>query len=193
VQQQGQQGTDWAVCVYCASGPRHPELLELARRVGEAIAARGWTLVSGGGNVSAMGAVAYGARSAGGRTVGVIPKALVHRELADIAADELVVTDTMRQRKQVMEERSDAFLALPGGIGTLEELFETWTAGYLGMHDKPVVLLDPHGHYDGLRGWLGSLVESGYVTQAALDRMVVVDDIEAALALCANESGEEEL
>jgi len=193
VQQQGQQGTDWAVCVYCASGPRHPELLELARRVGEAIAARGWALVSGGGNVSAMGAVADGARSAGGRTVGVIPKALVHRELADIAADELVVTDTMRQRKQVMEERSDAFLALPGGIGTLEELFETWTAGYLGMHDKPVVLLDPHGHYDGLRGWLGSLVESGYVTQAALDRMVVVDDIEAALALCANESGEEEL
>jgi uncharacterized protein (TIGR00730 family) len=193
VQQQGQQGTDWAVCVYCASGPRHPELLELARRVGEAIAARGWTLVSGGGNVSAMGAVADGARSAGGRTVGVIPKALVHRELADIAADELVVTDTMRQRKQVMEERSDAFLALPGGIGTLEELFETWTAGYLGMHDKPVVLLDPNGHYDGLRGWLGSLVESGYVTQAALDRMVVVDDIEVALALCANESGEEEL
>ena len=150
---------------------------------------RGWTLVSGGGNVSAMGAVADGARAAGGRTVGVIPKALVHRELADIAADELVVTDTMRQRKQVMEERSDAFLALPGGIGTLEELFETWTAGYLGMHDKPVVLLDPHGHYDGLRGWLSSLVESGYVTQAALDRLVVVDDIEAALALCAKESG----
>jgi uncharacterized protein (TIGR00730 family) len=193
VQQQGQQGSEWSVCVYCASGPRHPELLELAYRVGEAIAARGWTLVSGGGNVSAMGAVADGARAAGGRTVGVIPKALVHRELADIAADELVVTDTMRQRKQVMEERSDAFLALPGGIGTLEELFETWTAGYLGMHDKPVVLLDPHGHYDGLRGWLGSLVESGYVAQAALDRMVVVDDIEAALALCANESGEEEL
>lgn len=189
MQEQGQQSAEWAVCVYCASGPRHPELLELAHRVGEAIAARGWTLVSGGGNVSAMGAVADGARAAGGRTVGVIPKALVHRELADIAADELVVTDTMRQRKQVMEERSDAFLALPGGIGTLEELFETWTAGYLGMHDKPVVLLDPHGHYDGLRGWLGSLVESGYVTQAALDRLVVVDDIEAALALCARESG----
>jgi len=193
VQQQGQQGTEWAVCVYCAAGPRHPELLELAHQVGEAIAARGWTLVSGGGNVSAMGAVADGARAAGGRTVGVIPKALVHRELADIAADELVVTDTMRQRKQVMEERSDAFLALPGGIGTLEELFETWTAGYLGMHDKPVVLLDPHGHYDGLRRWLDSLVESGYVTQAALDRLVVVDDIEAALVLCANNSGGEEL
>ena len=184
--------TPWAVCVYCAASPRHPELLELARSVGEAIAERGWTLVSGGGNVSAMGAVAAGARSRGGRTVGVIPKALVHRELADTEADELIVTDTMRQRKQVMEERSDAFLALPGGIGTLEELFETWTAGYLGMHDKPVVLLDPHGHYDGLRRWLDSLVGSGYVTQAALDRLVVVDDVEAALALCAKISGVEE-
>ncbi len=152
-------------------------------RVGEAIAERGWTLVSGGGNVSAMGSVATGARLRGGHTVGVIPKALVHRELADVDADELIVTDTMRQRKQVMEDRSDAFLALPGGIGTLEELFETWTAGYLGMHDKPVVLLDPTGHYDGLRTWLASLVDTGYVSQAALDRLVVVEDVEAALDL----------
>ena len=176
---------EWAVCVYCASGPRHPELIELAHRVGAAIAERGWTLVSGGGNVSAMGAVAAGARSSGGRTVGVIPKALVHRELADTDADELIVTDTMRQRKQVMEDRSDAFVALPGGIGTLEELFETWTAGYLGMHDKPVVLLDPTGHYDGLRTWLASLVDGGYVAQGALDRLVVVSDVEAALEICA--------
>lgn len=181
------------MCVYCAAGPRHPELLELAHRVGAAIGQRGWTLVSGGGNVSAMGAVAAGARSGGGRTVGVIPKALVHRELADIEADELVVTDTMRQRKQVMEDRSDAFLALPGGIGTLEELFETWTAGYLGMHDKPVVLLDPHGHYDGLRTWLDSLVVTGYVAQAALDRLVVVGDVEAALDVCAKQSCGKEL
>ena len=192
-----QQGMDfdaeWAVCVYCSAGPRHPELLDLAHRVGVAIAQRGWTLVSGGGNVSAMGAVAAGARAGGGRTVGVIPKALVHRELADIDADELVVTDTMRQRKQVMEDRSDAFLALPGGIGTCEELFETWTAGYLGMHEKPVVLLDPNGHYDGLRTWLESLVGSGYVAAAALDRLMVVDDVEAALALCARDSREEGL
>jgi len=173
------------VCVYCASSPRHPELLDLARRVGEAIARRGWTLVSGGGRVSAMGALAAGARSCGGRTVGVIPKALVHRELADVEADELVVTDTMRQRKQVMEDRSDAFLALPGGIGTLEELFETWTAGYLGMHDKPVVLLDPHGHFDELLAWLATLVRPGYVAQAALDRLQVVDRIDDALQACA--------
>ena len=174
----------WAVCVYCASSPRHPELLDLAHRVGAAIAGRGWTLVSGGGNVSAMGAVATGARLCGGHTIGVIPKALVHRELADVDADELIVTDTMRQRKQVMEERSDAFLALPGGIGTLEELFETWTAGYLGMHDKPVVLLDPAGHYDGLRAWLATLIDTGYVSQAALDRLVVVEDVDTALDLC---------
>ncbi len=173
------------MCVYCASSPRHPELLDLARRVGEAIADRGWTLVSGGGNVSAMGAVAGGARARGGHTVGVIPKALVHRELADVDADELIVTDTMRQRKQIMEERSDAFLALPGGIGTLEELFETWTSGYLGMHDKPVVLLDPAGHYDGLRTWLASLVDTGYVASAALDRLVVADDVETAIQFCA--------
>lgn len=185
MQPQPEPRGEWAVCVYCASSPRHPELLDLAGRVGEAIADRGWTLVSGGGNVSAMGAAATGARRRGGHTVGVIPKALVHRELADVDADELIVTDTMRQRKQVMEDRSDAFLALPGGIGTLEELFETWTAGYLGMHDKPVVLLDPTGHYDGLRAWLATLVETGYVAQAALDRLVVVDDVEAALELCA--------
>ena len=177
------------MCVYCASSPRHPELLELAHRVGEAIAERGWTLVSGGGNVSAMGAVAAGARARGGHTVGVIPKALVHRELADIEADELIVTDTMRQRKQVMEDRSDAFLALPGGIGTLEELFETWTAGYLGMHDKPVVLLDPHGHYAGLRRWLDSLVPTGYVSQAALDRLMIGEGIAHALNLCAGGKG----
>lgn len=171
--------------MYCAASPNHPELLSLARRVGEGIAERGWTLVSGGGNVSAMGAVAAGARSRGGRTVGVIPKALVHRELADVEADELVVTDTMRERKQVMEDRSDAFLALPGGIGTLEELFESWTAGYLGMHDKPLVLLDPTGHYDGLLRWLDSLVSGGYVARAALERLVVVRGIDAALESCA--------
>jgi uncharacterized protein (TIGR00730 family) len=171
--------------VYCASGPTHPELLALATRLGGAIADRGWTLVSGGGNVSAMGAVAAGARARAGRTIGVIPKALVHRELADVDADELVVTDTMRERKQVMEDRSQAFIALPGGIGTLEELFETWTAGYLGMHDKPVLLLDPSGHYTGLLTWLNGLLDTGYVAPGALDRLKVTTDIEAALDLCA--------
>jgi uncharacterized protein (TIGR00730 family) len=173
-----------AVCVYCASGPTDPELLALAADVGEAIAARGWALVWGGGNVSAMGALATAARARGGWTVGVIPHALVRREVADPDADELIVTDTMRERKQVMEDRADAFITLPGGIGTLEEFFEAWTGGYLGMHDKPVVLLDPGGHFDGLLTWLSGLVDSGYVSQAAMDRLVVVDDIAAAIAAC---------
>jgi uncharacterized protein (TIGR00730 family) len=175
----------WAVCVYCASGPVDPELLALATNVGESIADRGWTLVSGGGNVSAMGALATGARAHNGHTVGVIPKALVHREVADVHAGELIITDTMRERKQVMEERADAFLALPGGIGTLEELFETWTAGYLGMHDKPVVMLDPHGHYDGLLEWLVGLLDRGYVHPMALARLVVTRRLEDALDACA--------
>jgi uncharacterized protein (TIGR00730 family) len=163
----------------------HPGLLALAAQLGEAIAERGWTLVWGGGNVSAMGALAKAARVRGGRTVGVIPKALVHRELADVDADELIVTDTMRERKQVMEDRADAFIALPGGIGTLEELFEAWTAGHLGIHDKPVVMLDPDGHYDGLRTWLVGLVDTGFVLRAALDRLLVADEINAAVAACA--------
>ena len=171
--------------MYCASGPKDPALLNLAREVGEAIAERGWTLVSGGGSVSAMGAVAAGARSRGGRTVGVIPKMLMDREVADLDADELIVTDTMRERKQIMEDRANAFLALPGGIGTLEELFEAWTAGYLGMHDKPVVMVDPGGHYNGLRVWLDGLTETGYIPQAAMNRLVVVDDVDEALTACA--------
>jgi uncharacterized protein (TIGR00730 family) len=132
-----------------------------------------------------MGAVAAAARSHGGRTVGVIPKALVHRELADVDADELIVTHTKRERKQVMEDRADAFIALPGGIGTLEELFETWTAGYLGMHAKPLVMLDPFGHYDGLLAWVRGLVDNGYVAPGALERLVVMGEVDAALAACA--------
>lgn len=177
-----------SVCVYCASGPVGRAYLELAAAVGTAIGQRGWQLVSGGGNVSMMGAVAEAARAAGAHTTGVIPKALVHREVADVDADELVVTETMRQRKQVMEDRADAFLTLPGGIGTLEELFETWTAGYLGMHDKPVVLFDPVGHFGGLLTWLESMVGTGFVDRRALDGLQVATDLDAALDLCASPS-----
>ena len=173
-----------AICVFCASGPTDPELLALAAELGEAIADRGWTLVWGGGNVSAMGALATAARARGGWTVGVIPKMLVRREVADHDADELIVTDTMRERKQIMEDRADAFITMPGGIGTLEEMFEAWTGAHLGAHDKPVVMLDPSGHYDGLRAWLSGLVDSRYVTQSAMDRLVVVDDVAAALEAC---------
>jgi uncharacterized protein (TIGR00730 family) len=173
------------VCVYCASGPTHPELLELAAELGEAIAERGWTLVWGGGRVSAMGAVASAARARGGRTVGVIPQKLMRREIADSNADELIVSDNMHNRKQTMEDRADAFIVLPGGIGTLDELFDAWTASHLGMHRKPIVMLDPWGHYEGLWVWLCGLVDSGYVAQATMDLLVLVDKVDAAVEACA--------
>ncbi|UGU20318.1 TIGR00730 family Rossman fold protein [Mycobacterium avium] len=175
----------WAVCVYCASGPQHPELLGVAAELGEAIAERGWTLVWGGGRVSAMGAVASAARARGGRTVGVIPTVLMRREIADADADELIVSNTLHERKQIMEDRADAFIALPGGIGTLDEVLDAWTTGFLGLHAKPIVLLDPIGHYEGLWLWLSGLLDSGYITQAAMDRVVLVDKVGAALEACA--------
>lgn len=175
----------WAVCVYCASGPDHPELLALASELGEAIAERGWTLVWGGGRVSAMGAVASAARARGGRTFGVIPQHLMRREVADDQADELIVSDTMHQRKQIMEDHADAFIVLPGGVGTLDELFDAWTTGFLGVHDKPVVMLDPFGHYEGLWLWLCGLADRGYISQAAMDRLVLVDKVGAAVEACA--------
>jgi uncharacterized protein (TIGR00730 family) len=114
-----------AVCVYCASGTRiDPSYVALAEQVGVELARRGHSLVSGGGQLSMMGAVARGARSGGARTVGVIPRGLLAKEVGDQDADELLVVDDMRTRKGLMDDRSDAFLALPGGLGTLEELFE---------------------------------------------------------------------
>jgi uncharacterized protein (TIGR00730 family) len=180
-----------SVCVYCASIEGiAAENRELAAAVGRGIAERGWQLVSGGGRHSMMGAVGLAARLGGARTVGVIPRALVDREWADHDSDELLLVDTMRERKALMEAHADAFLALPGGVGTCEELFEVWTSGYLGMHAKPVVLLDPYGHYTGLLDWVRGLRESGFVVPAALERLVVTTDVDAALDACASEVGE---
>lgn len=176
-----------AVTVYCGSRRGVPgSYLELATAVGAEIARRGWTLVWGGGRTSMMGAVAEAARLGGARTVGVIPHALVDREWADEGADELLRVETMRERKALMEAHGDAFLALPGGIGTAEELFEVWTARVLAMHDKPVVVLDVDGHYAGLLAWLGELRERGFVSRFALDSLVVTDDVRTALDACAS-------
>lgn len=172
--------------MYCASvegiDPRH---VVLAAEVGRGIAARGWSLVSGGGRLSMMGAVAAAARAGGARTVGVIPRSLVGLEWADHDADELVTVGTMRDRKALMEERSDAFLTLPGGLGTCEELFEIWTAGYLRMHDKPVVLLDPDGHWTGLLDWVDTVAARGFLRPEARARLVITTTVEAALDACA--------
>ncbi|GAB34640.1 TIGR00730 family Rossman fold protein [Gordonia otitidis] len=171
-----------AICVYCASGPVEQRYLDLAADLGTAIGAAGHTLVSGGGNVSMMGAVASATRAAGGTTVGIIPRALMEREVADLDADELVVTETMRQRKQLMDDRADAFITLPGGIGTLEEFFETWTGGYLGMHAKPVIICDPFDFYAPLLGWLQHLRGEGFVSERSLSRLRVTETVPGALA-----------
>lgn len=176
----------WTVAVYCASSEGvDGRYVELAEAVGRGVAARGWSLVSGGGKRSMMGAVARAAREGGAYTVGVIPDSMVEREWADTDSDELVVTTSMRERKEQMERRSDAFLTLPGGLGTCEELFEIWSAGALALHDKPVVLLDPDGHWQGLLDWVAALVGKGFVSRDPMDRLTLVADVEAALDACA--------
>ncbi len=176
------------ICVYCASSSNIPDrYLDLATAVGAGIAARGWQLVSGGGSVSMMGAVARAVRAAGGHTTGVIPRALVQMEVADHDADELIITDDMRARKGLMDDRADAFLALPGGIGTLEELMEVWTARCLGMHDKPVVGLDPWGDFALLREQVRHWEQQGFVGAAAVAELRWTTEVEQALDLIAAE------
>ncbi|MFC7548171.1 TIGR00730 family Rossman fold protein [Plantactinospora sp. GCM10030261] len=171
-----------AICVFCASSRvLDKRWLDLATETGRELARRGHTVVSGGGCVGMMGALADGARTGGGRTFGVIPQALVDLEVADVHADELVVTDDMLGRKAVMIEKSDAFLTLPGGLGTMDELFEVWTTATIGIHRKPVVLLDVDGFYRGLLDWLAGLAGTGFVGARALDTLVVVDSVAAAL------------
>lgn len=171
-----------AICVFCASSTRVAErYVALAAQVGAALAARGHSLVSGGGNLSSMGAVAAAARAGGARTVGVIPTALLTVEVGDRDADELVVVEDMRSRKAGMDARSDAFLALPGGLGTLEELLEVWVARSLGMHDKPVVVLDVDGLYAPLRAQVDLLVERGFVRPAALRALRWTSSVDEAL------------
>ncbi|MEV4257404.1 TIGR00730 family Rossman fold protein [Spirillospora sp. NPDC049652] len=173
-----------AVCVFCASSTRiDPVHVEFAERVGRELARRGHTLVSGGGRISSMGAVARGARAGGARTIGVIPEALRHVEVSDEDSDELVVTPDMRSRKGEMDRRSDAFLVLPGGIGTLEELFEIWTSRTLGMHDKPLVVLDPLGVYDPLRELAENLTELGFARPKVFDAVGWTADLDEALDL----------
>jgi uncharacterized protein (TIGR00730 family) len=171
-----------AICVFCASSQTLDQRwLDLATEVGGALARRGHVLVSGGGRAGMMGAVAAGARAAGGHTVGIIPQSLVDREIADTQSGELVVTDGMASRKNLMIEKSDAFLTLPGGIGTLDELFEVWTTAVLRVHSKPVVVLDVDGFYTGLLAWLVTLAPGGFARREAFDLLTVVDSVDAAV------------
>jgi len=171
-----------AVCVFCASSTTlEQRWLDLAYATGRALAERGHTLVSGGGRVGMMGAVADGTRAGGGRTLGVIPQSLVDWEVADTRADELIVTGDMGARKNLMIDRSDAFITLPGGLGTLDELFEVWTTATLDLHRKPIVLLDPDGFYDGLMAWLYRLADTRFVRRPGMAKVTVTRALEEAL------------
>jgi uncharacterized protein (TIGR00730 family) len=153
-----------AVCVFCgsSSGSR-PEYTEAARQMGSALAARGLETVTGAGHVGLMGVLADAALAAGGRVVGVIPQALVRRELAHQGLSEMHVVETMHQRKALMADRSDAFVALPGGYGTLDELFEVLTWAQLGIHRKPIGLLNVAGYFDPLLAWIDRAVGEGFL------------------------------
>ncbi|MCZ7378549.1 TIGR00730 family Rossman fold protein [Micromonospora sp. WMMC250] len=171
-----------AICVFCASSRTLDQRwLDLATETGAELARRGHTLVSGGGCVGMMGALADGARSAGGRTLGVIPQSLVDLEVADLASDELLVTESMASRKTLMIEKSDAFLTLPGGLGTLDELFEVWTTATLALHAKPMVLIDTDGFFRPLLHWLDSLAEQNFLKTAGRDLLTVTTTVPEAL------------
>jgi uncharacterized protein (TIGR00730 family) len=166
--------TTLSVCVYCGSRPGAlPAFTDAAHAVGHEIGRRGWQLVYGGGRAGLMGVVADAAVAAGGRVVGVIPQSLMSRELGHLGLTELHVVDTMHQRKMMMAERSDAFLALPGGIGTFEEMFEVWSWRQLGYHDKPLGLLNVAGYYDRLLEFLALSVQQGFVAPVQADLLLV--------------------
>ena len=172
------------ICVFCASSSRIDQrYLDLAAEAGAELARRGHSLVSGGATVSCMGAVARAARAGGAATVGVIPQALVDVEISDEDCDELVITADMRSRKAEMDRRCDAFLVLPGGLGTLEELFEIWAARVLGLHEKPLVILDPYGLYEPLRDMMTHLLHEGFARPKVFDAIGWTDRVEEAFDL----------
>lgn len=176
------QKTPFALCVYCGSRTGiDPFHTAAAQAVGHWIGSRQGQLVYGGGHAGLMGIVADATQQAGGSVMGVIPRSLAERECANERCDELHVVETMHERKALMAQRADAFLALPGGIGTFEELFEVWTWRQLGYHDKPVGLLNVSGYYDSLLAFLAHASGSGFMDSRQMDLLRVGDDVPTLL------------
>lgn len=175
-----------SVCVFCGSSPgARASYRVAAERLATAIAKRGLDLVYGGASVGLMGALADAALAAGGRVVGVLPRALDRKEIAHVGLTELHVVDSMHERKARMAERADAFIALPGGIGTLEEWFEVLTWSQLGFHAKPCGLLDVDGYFAPLLALLDRAVHERFVTPEHRSMIVVEDDVERLLGALA--------
>jgi uncharacterized protein (TIGR00730 family) len=160
----------FSVCVYCGSRSGvSPAYVQVAREVGQWIGHHQGQLVYGGGNNGLMGLVAQATADAGGRVVGIIPKALQTTENTRTTCTELHVVNTMHERKHMMAERADVFLALPGGIGTFEEFFEVWTWRQLGYHNKPIGLLNTEGYYDGLLQFTSNSAAQGFLSEWQMD------------------------
>ena len=172
-----------SICVYCGSSPGFvPAYRDAATSLGRTLATRKIALVYGGASVGIMGAVADAAIEAGGEAFGVIPESLMTFEVAHRGLTELIVVDSMHTRKARMADMSEAFIALPGGLGTLEELFEMLTWSQLRLHQKPVGLLNVDGFYDHLLAFLDQTVASGFVRQEHRDNLIVSDDADKLLA-----------
>jgi uncharacterized protein (TIGR00730 family) len=171
-----------SICLYCGSRPgADPAYIHAAAAFGEAVAARGWGLVYGGGSVGMMGVAARAALGAGGEVIGIIPRGLLEREQGMMDVSELIVTESLRERKALMFDRSDAFVALPGGFGTLEEVVETLTLRQLRYHNKPIFFLNTAGFYNPLIAFFSHSVASGFVNPAHMDLFTVADDVPALI------------
>jgi hypothetical protein len=172
----------FSICVYCGSKPGDdPAFAESAKEVGKWIAQHGGQLVYGGGRNGLMGTVADATLAAGGRVVGVIPRALVEKEWAHTGCTELHVVETMHDRKRMMAERADAFLALPGGIGTFEEFYEVWTWRQLGYHNKPIGLLNLNSFYDPMLAFLQSVLQHEFIGSWQMDLIQTDSDAQKLL------------
>jgi uncharacterized protein (TIGR00730 family) len=171
-----------SVTVYCSSSTDIPEhYFRAGADLGTAIARNGWTLVYGGNRIGLMAAVADAARAAGGKVVGVTPQLMLDHGIGDDHCDELVVTAGMRERKALLEQRGDAFIALPGGLGTFEELFEILVSRRLGYHDKPIVLLNAGGYYDALLAAIEQGISQGFIRAKARQAYFVAADVPSAI------------
>jgi uncharacterized protein (TIGR00730 family) len=176
-----------SICVFCGSNAgADPTYLRAADAVGRGLAQRGIRIVYGGGKVGMMGAVADSASGAGGEVIGVIPQAIFDLEIGHTGLDDLRVVGSMHERKALMAELSDAFVALPGGIGTLEELFEVYTWAQLGIHDKPIGLLDVAGYFEPLVAFLDHAVQERFLRPETRTLLAVRDDLESLLAALEN-------
>jgi len=170
------------ICVYCGSRPGTDEaFMRAAKEAGAAIGRRRWQVIYGGGRVGLMGALADAALAAGAEVHGVIPRSLMQREVGHHGLTQLTVVDTMHERKRLMAEHCDAFIALPGGIGTFEELFEVWSWRHLGYHERPIGLLDVAGYFQPLLAMVQQAAQAGFVTREQLEMVRLRDTADALL------------